>query len=76
MENHPNFYIREEKELKNLDENGIVKAWIYFIKSFKKELLESEMYENYSSTGPHNLKYVARYLRTKPIDLKMFLDSK
>ncbi|KAK9503628.1 hypothetical protein O3M35_010148 [Rhynocoris fuscipes] len=62
LEDHPNFYIRKEDDIK-LNSGEIHKCWIYFIVNFKPELLKKEMYENYSSSGLHNLVYTERYNR-------------
>lgn len=64
LEEHPNFYTREKYNVKctNADSSDL-NVWIYFIKRFKPELLNSTMLENYSSKGPHGLGYVARYER-------------
>ncbi|RZB39589.1 gamma-glutamylcyclotransferase [Asbolus verrucosus] len=63
LEDHPNFYVREEREIQPLGDDRKIKSWIYFIKNFKEEILNQPTYENYSSEGPHGLRYVARYLR-------------
>ncbi|KAK9883622.1 hypothetical protein WA026_001795 [Henosepilachna vigintioctopunctata] len=62
LEDHPNFYIREQNEVISLEDSTVHTAWIYFIKSFRKELLEKQMLKNYSNNGSFP-KYVTRYLR-------------
>ncbi|XP_063908247.1 putative gamma-glutamylcyclotransferase CG2811 isoform X2 [Zophobas morio] len=59
LEDHPNYYIREEREVQCLEDNKKVTTWIYFIKNFKSELLKQTTFESYSSEGPHGLKYVS-----------------
>lgn len=55
----------------SLDEDGkIIKAWIYFIKKFKPQLLEQQMFSNYSSKGSHGLNYVTRYNRIPTYNYK------
>ncbi|XP_068893393.1 putative gamma-glutamylcyclotransferase CG2811 isoform X1 [Tenebrio molitor] len=71
LEDHPNFYVREEREVLSLDDNRKITTWIYFIKDFKENLLKQTSYESYSSEGPHGLKYVTRYLRETTSNYKM-----
>lgn len=71
LEDHPDFYVREEKEVKSLEQDLIVKTWVYFIKNFQNKLLESPTFESYSNNGPHGLKYVTRYLRTDRYNHKL-----
>lgn len=70
LEDHPNYYIREPCQVRSLDENSSITAWIYFIKNFKPELLKKQMFESYSNNGNHGLKYVSRYLRNDTVDYK------
>lgn len=63
LEDHPNFYEREQTKCNCLKDNQEVTAWMYFIKKFKPDLLKQNTYERYSSSGPHGLKYVTRYER-------------
>lgn len=65
LEDHPNFYEREQIECQCLSDNNVIKAWMYFIKKFKPSLLNNTNYESYSNNGEHGLKYVDRYLRIK-----------
>lgn len=64
LEDHPNFYIREIKSIR-LKNDNVIDAWVYFLKTFKKELLQKTMYETYSNKGDHGLKYLERYLRNE-----------
>lgn len=66
LEDHPNFYIREEHDFK-LPNGEKTKAWVYFIKNFKASLTNQEMYDNYTSLGSHGKKYVERYSRRNEI---------
>lgn len=70
LEDHPNYYIREETEVHSLDESNKFKAWLYFIKNFKPSVLKQQMFESYSNYDEHGLKYVNRYLRTNGVDHK------
>lgn len=71
LEDHPNYYIREQHTIKCLNEQGDpIQAWIYFIKKFKPDLLKQPMFENYSSSGSHGLKYVSRYDRDQNYNVK------
>ncbi|KAF2885387.1 hypothetical protein ILUMI_20785 [Ignelater luminosus] len=71
LEDHPNYYIREQHTIKCLDGRGdSIEAWIYFIKNFKPDLLKQQMFENYSSNGSHGLQYVARYDRDQNYNVK------
>ncbi|CAK1593130.1 unnamed protein product [Parnassius mnemosyne] len=62
LEDHPNYYIREidniEIKKDDVDNTETMKCWIYFLKSFKEELLTKPMLENYSSAGSHGLPYL------------------
>lgn len=70
LEDHPNYYIREQHQVQSLDDNSSITAWIYFIKNFKPELLKKQTFESYSNNDNHGLKYVSRYLRNDTIDYK------
>lgn len=70
LEDHPNYYIREQHKVQSLKDNSSVTAWIYFIKNFKPEILKHQMLENYSNNDSHGLKYVPRYLRSTTADHK------
>lgn len=70
LEDHPNYYVREQRKVRSLDNNSSITAWIYFIKSFKPDLLKRQMFESYSNTDSHGLKYVPRYLRNDTVDHK------
>lgn len=75
LEDHPTFYVREEKQVENVANNTTITAWIYFIKEFKSELLQRQMYESYSNSAPHGLKYVERYLRNESTDYRREIRS-
>lgn len=70
LEDHPTFYLREQKQVQSLNDGTLHTAWIYFIKNFKSELLQRETYESYSNNGSHGLKYVERYLRNDNSDYR------
>lgn len=66
FEGHPQYYVRTEEEVEGVDLKGkgiCQRAWIYFLKSYKQELLNRPHLEDYSSKGDHGLEYVERYLR-------------
>lgn len=63
LEEHPDFYVREIKSVKRLDTKETSSCWIYFLKTFRPQLLNQTFYSDYSSTGDHGLKYAERYLR-------------
>ncbi|KAK5648443.1 hypothetical protein RI129_003335 [Pyrocoelia pectoralis] len=72
LEEHPNFYIREEHFVRCVSGTEIkIKVWIYFIKQFKQELLNLPMLENYTSRCDH--KYVPRYNRNPDYDHKQII---
>ncbi|XP_030751538.1 putative gamma-glutamylcyclotransferase CG2811 isoform X2 [Sitophilus oryzae] len=70
LEDHPNYYIREEYEVENIDTKSrkTEKVWIYMIKAFRKELLNQTFYENYSNFGEHGLKYVPSEVEVSSLD--------
>ncbi|CAN7982770.1 unnamed protein product [Ixodes hexagonus] len=66
FEGHPLYYVRTEEDVEAVDLAGNSirqKAWIYFLKSYKEELLNKPYLQDYSSKGDHGLEYVERYLR-------------
>lgn len=69
FECHPKYYLRTEEDIeltsKSNDEKTKkeLKAWIYFLKDYREELLQRPYIANYSSKGDHGLEYVPRYLR-------------
>ncbi|XP_066254810.1 putative gamma-glutamylcyclotransferase CG2811 isoform X1 [Euwallacea similis] len=63
LEEHPDYYIREQYEVERSDTAETEKVWIYMIKTFNKALLKRPFLKSYSSSGPHGLKYVSRYSR-------------
>lgn len=71
LEDHPTFYVREQKQVQNINDGTVHTAWIYFIKNFKSELLQRPTYESYSNSDSHGLKYVERYLRNENSDYKL-----
>jgi gamma-glutamylaminecyclotransferase len=76
LEEYPKLYTRREEEIKVIQEqpNGlpslppVIFAWTYFLSDFRPELLQKPFLDSYSSEGPHNLPYVARYVRDKAFD--------
>lgn len=70
LEDHPSFYVREEKQVQDVNDGKLHTAWIYFIKNFKPELLQRQTYESYSNSDSHGLKYVERYLRSENSDYR------
>lgn len=72
LEEYPKLYTRREEPITITGESpnsGQLKlAWTYFLSDFRKELLELPFLDNYSSSGPHNLPYVARYVRDQAVD--------
>lgn len=71
LEDHPNFYVREEIEVKPSNGREHIKVWIYFLSTFKQELLLLPTYESYSSNGSHGLQYIDRYKRPPSFSAKM-----
>ncbi|CAI5446772.1 unnamed protein product [Caenorhabditis angaria] len=65
LEAYPSLYDRQQIEIQKCSDSSIVLAWIYLLKKWKSDLLEtsSEMMENYSSLGEHGRPYVDRYVR-------------
>ncbi|KAF5270211.1 hypothetical protein FQA39_LY08425 [Lamprigera yunnana] len=68
LEEHPTFYIREEHPVKcfNIVQENLM-VWIYFIKTFNKDLLNLPLLENYSNKNQKH-PYVFRD-RSKKEDL-------
>ncbi|XP_049272129.1 serine/threonine-protein kinase SIK2 isoform X3 [Rhipicephalus sanguineus] len=64
FECHPKYYLRTEEDIeltsKSNDEKTKkkLKAWIYFLKDYREELLQRPYIANYSSKGDHGLEYV------------------
>ncbi|XP_050669300.1 putative gamma-glutamylcyclotransferase CG2811 isoform X2 [Leptidea sinapis] len=65
LEDHPKWYIREIDDIvvKKDGSEEVIKCWVYFLKNFRRELLKGKLYENYSSSGGHGLKYLERSKR-------------
>uniref|UniRef100_A0A023FRI4 Gamma-glutamylcyclotransferase family protein n=1 Tax=Amblyomma cajennense TaxID=34607 RepID=A0A023FRI4_AMBCJ len=69
FECHPKYYVRTEEDVElsadQPDEKckKQLKAWIYFLKNYREELLQRPHIADYSSKGNHGLEYVPRYLR-------------
>ncbi|KAG8236472.1 hypothetical protein J437_LFUL016972 [Ladona fulva] len=69
LEDHPTFYERQIEEIQKINsevspENfHSVNCWVYFLKNFRPELLNSPMLQCYQSKGDHGLPYLERYLR-------------
>lgn len=67
FESHPKYYVRTEEDVE-LDQpvgnnKKQLKAWVYFLKNYREELLQRPYIANYSSKGDHGLEYVPRYIR-------------
>jgi len=76
LEEYPKLYIRRFEKIvvnepkadsSSLDDSSIntgniIEAWIYLLKDFQPKMLELPNLECYSSSGPHNLPYSARYI--------------
>ncbi|XP_075548103.1 gamma-glutamylaminecyclotransferase-like isoform X4 [Dermacentor variabilis] len=65
FESHPKYYVRSEEDIELLtrqlnDEKTKkkLKAWIYFLKDYREELLQRPYLASYSSKGDHGLEYV------------------
>ncbi|KAH8023488.1 hypothetical protein HPB51_014737 [Rhipicephalus microplus] len=64
FESHPKYYLRTEEDIeltsKSNDEKTKkrLRAWIYFLKDYREELLQRPYIANYSSKGDHGLEYV------------------
>ncbi|EGT51026.1 hypothetical protein CAEBREN_06998 [Caenorhabditis brenneri] len=67
LEAYPTLYDRKKVEIKLSTDGSIEHAFIYLLKSWRSDLLEtsSEMMSNYSSLGAHGRPYVDRYTRAK-----------
>ncbi|XP_077563643.1 gamma-glutamylaminecyclotransferase-like isoform X1 [Haemaphysalis longicornis] len=67
FESHPKYYVRTEEDVELDQPNGSnkkqLKAWAYFLRNYREEMLQKPYLENYSSKGDHGLEYVPRYLR-------------
>lgn len=71
LEDHPNYYIRDLYDIEASNEtHEKIKAWIYVIRNFRKELLNQPFYESYSNSGNHEKRYMERYLRDDANDHK------
>ncbi|XP_077524418.1 gamma-glutamylaminecyclotransferase-like isoform X2 [Amblyomma americanum] len=64
FECHPKYYVRTEEDVEmsadQPDEKckKRLKAWIYFLKNYREELLQRPHIADYSSKGNHGLEYV------------------
>ncbi|XP_038217675.1 putative gamma-glutamylcyclotransferase CG2811 isoform X1 [Zerene cesonia] len=62
LEDHPKWYIREIDDIlvkkPGSNDEEIVKCWVYFLKNFRPELLKRQLFECYTSSGTHGLKYL------------------
>ncbi|XP_045508477.1 putative gamma-glutamylcyclotransferase CG2811 isoform X3 [Colias croceus] len=62
LEDHPKWYVREIDDIlvkkPGSNDEEIVKCWVYFLKNFRPELLKRQLFECYSSSGTHGLKYL------------------
>ncbi|XP_063370625.1 putative gamma-glutamylcyclotransferase CG2811 isoform X1 [Cydia amplana] len=70
LEDHPKFYVREVDDIliQKGNETTTTKCWVYFLKTFKPELLKKPTMSNYSSAGPHGLVYAERCNRDPSYD--------
>jgi len=70
LEEYPKLYTRRQEKIIIKDQNleRTIEAWTYFLIEFRSEMLSLPYLDDYSSTGPHNLPYFARYLRDEAID--------
>jgi len=77
LEEHPKFYVREVRPVLRSDTNTVEECWIYFLKSFRPELLSKPFYAEYSSEGDHGLSYIEWYLREpgQPAKFEVQLNS-
>lgn len=77
FEGHPDNYTRLVEEVQLISENEVklLKPWIYFLKTFRQELLQLPCLSNYLSEGSHGLKYVSRYFRSEENYLSDVKDS-
>ncbi|KAK4884669.1 hypothetical protein RN001_000940 [Aquatica leii] len=62
LEEHPTIYEREEKIVKRVDTQETTKAWIYFKKKFRTELLDLPLLEKYTNKD-QGYSYVSRERR-------------
>ncbi|XP_067004520.1 putative gamma-glutamylcyclotransferase CG2811 isoform X2 [Anabrus simplex] len=64
LEDHPNFYVRRIEDVRVMDnkEGLVINCWIYFLQNFKPGMLKQELFKEYSSSGPHGLKYLERFI--------------
>lgn len=67
FESHPTYYLRMKQDVQ-LENNQTIQPWIYFLIDFKKYLLEYPMIDDYSSYGPHGLRYVERSERNEIVN--------
>ncbi|XP_054927380.1 uncharacterized protein [Dermacentor andersoni] len=65
FESHPKYYVRSEEDIELLTSQlndkktkKKLKAWIYFLKDYREELLQRPYLASYSSKGDHGLEYV------------------
>jgi len=68
LEAYPKLYTRREEKVQvemNDGSSKLFHAWTYLLIQFSREMLDLPHLSSYSSTGPHNLPYMARYLRDK-----------
>lgn len=69
LEEHPTFYVREQRQVTSLDDSKEITTWIYFIKTFSPQLLDQQTFESYTNNNSLGLKYDARYLKSDLVDL-------
>lgn len=64
FESCPTYY---ERKLIDVEMAGheVTKAYAYFLRNFKSELLQRQMHSNYNSYGDHGLRFVLRSERVR-----------
>lgn len=73
LEEYPRLYTRRLEpvsvQLESPDnaQETLLHATTYFLVKYRPEILNLPHLESYSSSGPHNLPYTARYLRGKHV---------
>ncbi|XP_046403196.1 gamma-glutamylaminecyclotransferase [Ischnura elegans] len=76
LEDHPNWYIREIDDIQILNSDlsdssaqSTMKCWVYFLKTFRPDLLELPTFPCYDSGGDHGLRYCESNNEATPDDL-------
>ena len=71
LEEYPKLYTRRQERITVVGRDSTereIEAWTYFLVQFRPEMLNLPQLDSYSSEGPHNMPYVARYIRDKTVD--------